>query len=110
MVLKLHPGNVEAQNEVKHITEVSVKASFQGSASFLKSSSLYLLTIIGCFQTLRHQAPAVLSEATQEAPTVAPEQQGGQEEGSRREEEEEQQKRQEAAVQKDRVSFATCWG
>ncbi|XP_071057845.1 RNA polymerase II-associated protein 3 isoform X3 [Pseudochaenichthys georgianus] len=74
MVLKLHPGNVEAQNEVKHITE-----------------------------TLRHQAPAVLSEATQEAPTVAPEQQGGQEEGSRREEEEEeQQKRQEAAVQKDR--------
>ncbi|KAK5876337.1 hypothetical protein CesoFtcFv8_025703 [Champsocephalus esox] len=71
MVLKLHPGNVEAQNEVKQITE-----------------------------TLRHQAPAVLSEATQEAPTVAPEQQGGQEEGSRREEEE--QKRQEAAVQKDR--------
>ncbi|KAJ4921778.1 hypothetical protein JOQ06_025946 [Pogonophryne albipinna] len=40
MVLKLHPGNVEAQNEVKHITE-----------------------------TLRHQAPAVLIEATQEAPT-----------------------------------------
>ncbi|KAK1906587.1 RNA polymerase II-associated protein 3 [Dissostichus eleginoides] len=40
MVLKLDPGNVEAQNEVKHITE-----------------------------TLRHQAPAVLSEATQEAPT-----------------------------------------
>ncbi|KAK5895603.1 hypothetical protein CgunFtcFv8_009282 [Champsocephalus gunnari] len=69
MVLKLHPGNVEAQNEVKQITE-----------------------------TLRHQAPAVLSEATQEAP----EHQGGQEEGSRREEEEEQQKRQEAAVQKDR--------
>lgn len=72
MVLKLHPGNVEAQNEVKHITE-----------------------------TLRHQAPAVLIEATQEAPTVAPEQQGGQEEGRRREEEE-QQRRQEAAVQKDR--------
>ncbi|KAL3048080.1 hypothetical protein OYC64_006789 [Pagothenia borchgrevinki] len=76
MVLKLDPGNVEAQNEVKHITE-----------------------------TLRHQAPAVLSEATQEAPTVAPEQQGGQEEERRQEEEriqEEQQRRQEATVQKDR--------
>ncbi|XP_044042426.1 RNA polymerase II-associated protein 3 [Siniperca chuatsi] len=59
MVLRLDPGNVEAQNEVKKIKE-----------------------------TLGHQAPAVLSEAAQpqEAPTVDPEQQRLMEEQQRRQE------------------------
>ncbi|XP_035533766.1 RNA polymerase II-associated protein 3 [Morone saxatilis] len=73
MVLKLDPGNVEAQNEMKKIKEI-----------------------------LGQQAPAVPSESTQpqEAPTVAPEQQRLVEEQQRLVEE--QQRRQEAVMQKDR--------
>lgn len=43
MVLKLDPGNAEAQNEVKKIQEVSVKWSFWGSASFLVFSFTHAL-------------------------------------------------------------------
>ncbi|XP_073336758.1 RNA polymerase II-associated protein 3 isoform X2 [Pagrus major] len=74
MVLKLDPGNLEAQNEIKKIKE-----------------------------SLGHEAPATPSEETmqpQEAPTVDPEQQRLIEEQQRLMEE--QQRRQEAAVQKDR--------
>ncbi|XP_037616866.1 RNA polymerase II-associated protein 3 isoform X2 [Sebastes umbrosus] len=72
-VLKLDPGNAEAQTEVAKIKEV-----------------------------LGHQARAAPSEATQppEAPTADPEQQRLMEEQQRLMEE--QQRRQEAAVQKDR--------
>lgn len=42
MVLKLDPGNVEAQNEVKRIKEVSVKGSFSGVS--LTSQVLFSFT------------------------------------------------------------------
>ncbi|XP_051248799.1 RNA polymerase II-associated protein 3 [Dicentrarchus labrax] len=73
IVLKLDPGNLEAQNEMKKIKEI-----------------------------LGHQTPAITSEATQpqEAPTEDPKQQRLMEEQQRLMEE--QQRRQEAVIQKDR--------
>lgn len=93
MVLNLEPGNVEAQNEVKKIKEVSVKCYILGfDLLFQLVFSFYLLAFSGCFQILGSQAPATSSEATQpqEAPTIDPE----------------HQRRQEAVIQKDRVSVA----
>ena len=105
MVLKLDPGNMEAQNEVKKINEVSgIRSDLVMSIISQAFLSLFFIQYFFALwsQALGKETPTFQSEATQpqEASTVDPEQQGLMEE---------QQGRQEAVLQKDRVRyFAVC--